>query len=93
VANTPEQFAAQQKADFDKRAQVIKAIGIQPERVLQAAHQNAGPVAGPPVGQFTGPLAVDLRDAQQRGQSIALFIDRADVVIQNLCPGQADAWG
>jgi len=31
VANTPEQFAAQQKADHDKRGQLIKAMGIQPE--------------------------------------------------------------
>jgi tripartite-type tricarboxylate transporter receptor subunit TctC len=31
VANTPEQFAAQQKSDYEKRGQLIKAIGIQPE--------------------------------------------------------------
>ena len=38
-------------------------------------------------------IAVDLRDAQQREQLIALIVDRADVVIQNLRPGQADALG
>lgn len=31
VGNTPEQFAAQQKSDYEKRGQLIKAIGIQPE--------------------------------------------------------------
>jgi tripartite-type tricarboxylate transporter receptor subunit TctC len=31
VANTPEQFAAQQKSEYEKRGQLIKAIGIQPE--------------------------------------------------------------
>lgn len=31
VGNTPEQFAAQQKLDYENRGQLIKAIGIQPE--------------------------------------------------------------
>ena len=31
VANSPEQFAAQQKSDYERRGQLIKAIGIQPE--------------------------------------------------------------
>ena len=31
VANTPEQFAAQQKSDYERRGLLIKAIGIQPE--------------------------------------------------------------
>jgi tripartite-type tricarboxylate transporter receptor subunit TctC len=31
VGNTPQQFAAQQKSDYDKRGALIKAIGIQPE--------------------------------------------------------------
>ena len=31
VGNTPQQFAAQQKSDYEKRGALIKAIGIQPE--------------------------------------------------------------
>jgi tripartite-type tricarboxylate transporter receptor subunit TctC len=31
VGDTPQQFAAQQKSDYDKRGALIKAIGIQPE--------------------------------------------------------------
>ncbi len=31
VANSPEQFASQQKAAYEKRGKIIKAIGIQPE--------------------------------------------------------------
>jgi tripartite-type tricarboxylate transporter receptor subunit TctC len=31
VGDTPEQFAAQQKEDFDQRAVLIKSIGLQPE--------------------------------------------------------------
>jgi tripartite-type tricarboxylate transporter receptor subunit TctC len=31
VANTPEQFAQQQRADYDSRGKLIKALGVQPE--------------------------------------------------------------
>ena len=31
VGNTPEQFAAQQRTDYEQRGQLVKAIGIQPE--------------------------------------------------------------
>jgi tripartite-type tricarboxylate transporter receptor subunit TctC len=31
VGNSPKEFAAQQKADYERRGALIKAIGIQPE--------------------------------------------------------------